>query len=146
ARLVATLPVVIGLGSIFARGQGIFDIDFAGGSSVQFRVDKPTETDTIRKIVSAVMVGEDGNPIQFTVNGVTMESSPNGTVYKVDSSFEKVDQLKDAISAAFAQEDTVNLVTYKIDISGGETKPPVAPNASSMNPPRAERLDNGTRL
>ncbi|WP_236622227.1 protein translocase subunit SecD [Novipirellula maiorica] len=142
ALVVSSLLVVIGISSIFARGQGIFDIDFAGGSSVQFRVDKPTETDTIREIVGEVMVGEDGQPIQFTVNGVTMESSPDGTVYKVDSSYEQVDQLKNAISEAFAKSESVNLVTYRIDISPTDPDAPLAPKSSSLKPSDA----NGTKL
>ncbi|TWU42326.1 protein translocase subunit SecD [Novipirellula artificiosorum] len=136
------LLVAIGVASIFARGESMFDIDFAGGSSVQFRIDQPTETDTIRQIVSTSMVDDQGQAIQYTVNGVSMDTSPDNTVYKVDSSFEKVDQLKAAIAKAFAASDSVNLVTYKIDIT------PADPNTSfnSRGIRRSEADENGVML
>ena len=117
ALAISGLLMIVGAASIFARGKTMFDIDFAGGSSVQFRLDTPTETDVVRDIVGKVMIGADDKPIQYTVNGVSMDDVPDQTVYKVDSSFEKVEQLKAAISKAFADEPSVNLVTYTIDIT-----------------------------
>ncbi|NNE00679.1 MAG: protein translocase subunit SecD [Pirellulaceae bacterium] len=113
---MSAVLICVGIASLFARGNGIFDIDFAGGSSVQFRVDKPTDSETIRNIVGKVMDTGDGNPIDFTVNGVSMDGTEQNTVYKVDSSFEEVDELKDAIQQAFAADAAVNLVSYKIAI------------------------------
>ena len=46
---LSAVLVCVGLASLFMRGGGIFDIDFAGGSSVQFQLDKPTETEVVRK-------------------------------------------------------------------------------------------------
>ena len=48
---ISAILVCVGLASLFMRGAGIFDIDFAGGSSVQFRLDKPTQTEDVRRIV-----------------------------------------------------------------------------------------------
>ena len=66
----------------------------------------------------------------------------------MDSSYEQVDQLKNAISEAFADEDTVNLVTYKIDISPADPQGAAAPNTSSLNLKSREsnEINNGTML
>jgi SecD/SecF fusion protein len=117
---LSAILVVVGIGSLFARGKGILDIDFAGGSSVQFRLDTAQETDDIRRIVETVMVDDEGNPIQFTVNGVSMEEAPENTVYKVDSSFESVEQLQAAIVKAFEAEGSVGLMTYQVNLSAAE--------------------------
>ncbi|MGB7346120.1 MAG: protein translocase subunit SecD, partial [Pirellulaceae bacterium] len=104
---LSAILVCVGIGSLFARGNGIFDIDFAGGSSVQFQLDKPTDSETVRSIVGKVMENGTADPIDFTVNGVSIEGAQDNTVYKVDSSFEEVDQLKDAIQKAFADDGSV---------------------------------------
>ena len=113
--------VLIGIASLVARGKSILDIDFAGGSSVQFRVSEKTPADKIRQIVKPEMVKDDQD-IPYTVNGVSIEGIPENTVYKVDSSFEEVNELKDAIAKAFAASPDVNLVTYKITITSPENR------------------------
>jgi len=44
--------VVIGIAALFVRGDGIFDIDFAGGSSVQFRLNNPANVEDVRSILN----------------------------------------------------------------------------------------------
>ncbi|WP_146403666.1 protein translocase subunit SecD [Planctomycetes bacterium CA13] len=134
--------MAIGIASIYARGESMFDIDFAGGSSVQFRLDKPTETDTVREIVKTTMIGEDGKPVQYTVNGVSMDEIPDNTVYKVDSSFPTVELLKTAVAEAFKAEDSVHLVTYKIDITPAD----VNESSSMRHRRRSVADDNGVML
>ncbi len=138
--ILSAILVVLGIISLFKRVQdeNIFDIDFAGGSSVQFRIDSPTQADTIREIVKPKMVNEKGEPRPYTVNGVSMDGIPEDTVYKVDSSFEKVEQMKAAIAEAFADESSVGLVTYNVSITptGG----------ASMGRPRSTNDSNGVML
>ncbi|MDE0867022.1 MAG: protein translocase subunit SecD, partial [Rubripirellula sp.] len=111
---ISGILLVVGVASLFVRGKGIFDIDFAGGSSVQFRVSSTTTTDAIRAIVKKTMVDEDKNnaKIPFTVNGVSIDGSV-GTCFKVDSSQENLGELKDAVIKAFENSD-VKLVTYSV--------------------------------
>ena len=137
--------ICIGVASLFARGNGIFDIDFAGGSSVQFRIDKATESEGIRNIVRTVMTDENGDAIDFTVNGVSMADVESDTVYKVDSSIDQVEDLKAAIQKAFEQDPSVNLVSYNVEI-----KPADAPT-SMLQQPRSKNMnrdngDNGVML
>lgn len=112
---VSAVLVCIGVASLFARGRSLLDIDFAGGSSVQFRLDQATPSDEIRDIVRPVMVA-DGEELPFTVNGVSMAGIDADTIYKVDSSFEKVNDLKAAIEKAFSDSGSTGLVTYKVSI------------------------------
>lgn len=118
ALLCSAVLLTIGIVGLYARGRSIFDIDFAGGSSVQFRLDDPTSTDKVRQIVGQALASDDPRAgIQFTVNGVSMENIPNGTVFKVDSSVDDVNQLKRAIQDGFAADGTVGMVTYQISIT-----------------------------
>ncbi len=115
----SAILVCVGVASLFARGASIFDIDFAGGSSVQFRLDGPLKTDEVRNIVKndMVRVTETGTEdVPYTVNGVTMEGVEPRTVYKVDSSFPTVEELKAAVAKSFAAAPGVKLVTYNVSI------------------------------
>ncbi|TWU60428.1 bifunctional preprotein translocase subunit SecD/SecF [Rubripirellula tenax] len=124
--MCSAVLVALGVVSLFARGESIFDIDFAGGSSVQFRLDKPTKTDAVRDIVRPEMVkvtDKGTEAVPYTVNGVTMDGVEAQTVYKVDSSFDEVDKLKAAIAKAFAADPSVKLVTYNVSITPTGAKP-----------------------
>lgn len=115
---ISTLLILVGIGSLFARGKTILDIDFAGGSSVQFRVSHSTDTQTIRDIVETGIGEQDGTKVQFTVNGVTMEKADPGTVFKVDSSLVSVDELQKRIVESFQAAPETDLVTYDVEIVG----------------------------
>ncbi len=143
---ISGVLVCIGIASLFVRGKSIFDIDFAGGSSVQFRLDQPTPADKIREIVKSEMQ-INGQDVPYTVNGVSMEGIPDDTVYKVDSSFERVEELKSAIARAFAEDSSVGLVTYNISITptgkaqaedGARLSPPSDSNGVMLTVARAQ--------
>lgn len=131
----SSVVVLIGIGAIYARGSSIFDIDFNGGSSVQFQTNAPAKTDEIRLAIQPVMKGADGSELPFTVNNVTMQSAPEGTVFKVDSSFEEVEQLQAAIVAAFEQSSDIGLVTGQAKVVQPDTmdQSSVLPNRYQPN-------------
>ncbi|TWU47768.1 protein translocase subunit SecD [Rubripirellula reticaptiva] len=142
----SAILVCIGLASLFARGESIFDIDFAGGSSVQFRLDTPTKTDEVRNIVKPEMVkvtDKGSEDVPYTVNGVTMEGVADRTVYKVDSSFETVEELKAAVAKAFKAAEGVKLVTYSVSISPGAAKTGTVKPAGNENSFFKASDDNG---
>ncbi len=120
---VSLILMVAGFAALYERGKGILDIDFAGGSSVQFRVDAPTETDEVRTIMTNAFTQDDAEPIQFTVNGVNMEGAAENTVFKVDSSVDDVDLLKKAIVDGFGREQRVGLSTYNVKITPANLAP-----------------------
>lgn len=114
--VLSAFLVIIGIASLVVRGKGILDIDFAGGSSVQFRVAETATTEAVRDIVGEGIGEQNGSPVQFTVNGVKMDGAEPGTVFKVDSSIESVDELQSRIVESFASNDSINLVTYDVTI------------------------------
>ncbi|MCA9138984.1 MAG: protein translocase subunit SecD [Planctomycetales bacterium] len=121
---ISGVLILVGIGSLVARGKSILDIDFAGGSSVQFRVASPTTTQAIRDIVDAgIGQQEDGSKVQFTVNGVTMEGADNGTVFKVDSALKSVDDLQKRIVDSFQSTAGTDLVTYHVEITTDSDTP-----------------------
>lgn len=147
---LSAILVVCGLAALFARGQSILDIDFAGGSSVQFRVDQPTEADEVRQIMNDAVASSGLESVQFTVNGVSMEGTEDGTVFKVDSSVDRVDDLKKVIQEGFAASESVGLVTYTVDITPAdlpgasqETAEPAAEATSSSDPPAPSETTTG---
>ena len=188
--------ILVGILSLTQRGRDILDIDFAGGSSVQFRLDRAMTTDEIREIVQPEMLqpfGEilvDGGKISedalseamnlaksqgidlekalvdqgtvseadlqqaksaadelpCTVNGVSMEGAEEGTIYKVDSSFRRVDDLKAAIVRAFNGSTDVNLVTYEISVEGVAEPAPVEESPAEESQSSLSTSDNGFYL
>ncbi|MEO1619021.1 MAG: protein translocase subunit SecF, partial [Planctomycetota bacterium] len=120
---ISAILIVVGIGSLVARGRTILDIDFAGGSSVQFRVSQPTETAKIRDLIKQNIGEFAGSPVQTTTNGVSMEGATDGTVFKVDSSLEKVAELQERLVKIFGEDPEIDLVTYNVAITtdGGST-------------------------
>ena len=113
--VVSLLLCTVGVASLFARGSNIFDIDFAGGSSVQFRLEQPAQTDQVRSALASSIV-KDGEPVPFTVNEVSISDVPENTVYKVDSGLEKVEDLQESITRAFANDPNLNLTTGEASV------------------------------
>ena len=126
--------MVAGVIALWARGTSIFDIDFAGGASVTFRLDTPTEADRVRELVQQALSTDPHNPIQFTLNRVEMAGVPDDTVYKVDAAITDAEEesvatpeaaeqlnavsvLKKQIQQGFAAAQGVGLVTYEVDIA-----------------------------
>ncbi|MEO1992154.1 MAG: protein translocase subunit SecD [Pirellulales bacterium] len=76
----SVLFVALGLAAAWQRGQGLFDIDFTGGTSVQvaFKPDQPLDIAEVRRAVS-------GLP-DVAVSAVTSSDAPPDTRYKIDTS------------------------------------------------------------
>ena len=74
------LFILAGLAAAWQRGQGLFDIDFTGGTSVQvaFKPDQPLDVADVREAVAALP--------DVAVSAVTGGDSPPGTRYKIDTS------------------------------------------------------------
>jgi SecD/SecF fusion protein len=80
AIVFSTLFVLAGLAAAWLRGQGLFDIDFTGGTSVQvaFKPDRPLDIAEVRKAVSVLD--------DVAVSAVTAGDAAPGTRYKIDTS------------------------------------------------------------
>ncbi|TVP98455.1 MAG: protein translocase subunit SecD [Planctomycetaceae bacterium] len=117
ALALSGLLLIAGIVALVARGGTILDIDFSGGSSVTFRLEEPVGTDAVRAVVAKSLATDDGQTTDFTVNNVTMDTARAGTVFKVDTSIESVDELKVLLGRGFEADGSLNLVTYELEIA-----------------------------
>jgi SecD/SecF fusion protein len=136
---VSGLLIAVGVGSLFWRGSDIFDIDFAGGSSVQFRVSEGAKTEKIRSVIRAYMDQEGQESIPFTVNGVSVNGVPEDTVYKIDTAQEQVNELKKLVTEAF-KGNAIELVTYSVKVTPDDL------GQSSSSPVSGGSFGNGVML
>jgi len=58
AYLISTVFILIGIGSMVAKGGLRYGIDFAGGTLIQVRFEKPVAVDRIRYALETVQMGE----------------------------------------------------------------------------------------
>jgi len=80
AILFSTAFILAGLAAAWSRGQGLFDIDFTGGTSVQveFKADQPLDIAEVRKAVAVLP--------DAAVSAVTGGDAAPNTRYKIDTS------------------------------------------------------------
>ena len=146
AVIISSVLMVAGLAAIIARGGSIFDIDFSGGSSITFRVENPTTTETVRTLIGSILTtDEKGSKIDYTVNNVSVDTAPKGTIYKVDTSIESVDDLKDLVGKGFADQTELKLVTYNVDVQPAKVRD-ASPAADEKKSSQIGPDDNGVRL
>jgi len=91
----STLFILLGLAAAQQRGQGLFDIDFTGGTSVQvaFKPDQALDIADVRKAVSALP--------DAAVSAVTSADVAPGLRYKIDTSLQDDVAVEQALRDAF---------------------------------------------
>jgi SecD/SecF fusion protein len=112
--------ILLGLAAGAQRGQGLFDIDFTGGTSVQVAL-KPDQALDIAEVRKAVAVLPD-----VAVSGVSGPDVAAGTRFKIDTSIRDDDQVERTLREVFPNR----LATYSMgfgDITStagaGKTEP-----------------------
>lgn len=113
--------ILIGMIAVYYRGGNLLDIDFTGGSSVAFTLNKPV---SLPKVRDALANTELGNK-----NLLVVERGGTGKEYTVDTSEQSVDAVKNVISKEFGNKlktysfEYRDLKTVKdADFSGVEAK------------------------
>jgi len=103
AAVASVFLITIGLVAVGLRGAQIFDIDFAGGTSVTMVLEEGTNEKGIRSRLNEAFSSErvDGSAVQYAVNRVDVEGQAADTVWKIDSSFKKADKLQDILQCEF---------------------------------------------
>src|SRR5690606_16642111 len=79
--------MVIGFAAAVVRGRQLLDIDFVGGSSVQIVLNEPIAVDQVRERVS-------GMADSVSVTEITSTAYPDDTVYRVDTSIQEDEELR----------------------------------------------------
>lgn len=134
AYLVSGSLIAIGLLATVLRGREFLDIDFNGGTSVVFSLDKTMEPDRVREIAQkAFDADERGLPIQTTLTNVEMREFDKNTVFKLDVSLKDEGQVRDRLLKGFNGENGAKLVTY--DMKSAVQDPSIgAPSAPGLAP------------
>ena len=95
----------IGGAAVFYRGQGLLDIDFTGGSSVQLAFKEGEELD-VAEVREAVASLDD-----VAVSSMTSSDSAAGSRYKIDTSVKDADLVEKTLQEAFPGR----LATYSME-------------------------------
>ncbi|MEO2001581.1 MAG: protein translocase subunit SecF, partial [Pirellulales bacterium] len=95
AVIVSLVFITIGLVAAWQRGQGIFDIDFTGGTSVQvaFKEEQGLDISSVREAVSSLP--------DVAVSSVTVGDVPANLRYKIDTSERSGDAVEEMLRTAF---------------------------------------------
>jgi SecD/SecF fusion protein len=104
----------------FARGKGLFDIDFTGGVSVQVKFDNKQKVDKVRSAL-------EGKLPDVAINNVWSKPEEEGLAFVIDTSETKMDVVKQSLADAFPGQLAHNTVTF--------TEPTVIPAAKKEAPP-----------
>ncbi|MFM9198156.1 MAG: MMPL family transporter, partial [Planctomycetia bacterium] len=129
--------ILLGLAAGAKRGQGLFDIDFTGGTSVQvaFKPDQALDIAEVRKAVAVLP--------DVAVSAVTSADAAPGTRYKIDTSVRDDDQVERTLRDVFPGR----LATYSMGF--GEITSAAAdgkPAAETVGLPTAVALDFPERI
>lgn len=114
---MSVVLILAGLTAVFIRGRDILNIDFTGGTSVTFQLDKAVDADDLRQFIKKILPeDENGKPLQFTL--VRVEKEPADTVYSMVCSIADEKYLSESMANGFATEGDAKLKTYQVNILG----------------------------
>jgi protein-export membrane protein SecD len=116
--------IALGLAAAAQRGQGLFDIDFTGGTSVQvaFKPDQTLDIAAVREAVAALP--------DAAVSAVTTADIAPGLRYKIDTSLRDDDGVEKALREAFPGK----LQTYSMGFGDVTSTVPEKPAEGDKQP------------
>ena len=107
--------IAIGLIATAIRGRQILDIDFNGGTSVVFSLDKGLSPDKVRAIANkAFDKDEQDLPIQTSLTSVDMKDFEKDSVYKLDVSIKDGKEVTSRLLKGFSGDAPARLVTFDL--------------------------------
>lgn len=132
--IASLILIAVGVAAVIERNRSLLDKDIAGGVSVVMYLKEPMrDAEVRRKLDEAVrQLREKGTRVEYTLNHMTVEGRPDGTIWKVDSSFEDVDALKSLL------DETFDLVTYSMTFQVEDGSPAQAPSGDQQPQQGAE--------
>lgn len=127
--------IVLGLVATAMRGSGILDIDFNGGTSVVFTLDKGMPVEEVRDITTKSFdKDEQGLPIQTSLTNVEMKDFAKNSVYKLDVSIKDRKEVTSRLMKGF-ENSGAKLMTFDIEV-----KPSANSSQSSVRSQSEVRL------
>jgi len=122
ASLVITLG---GLAVAVARGQGLFDIDFTGGTSVQVVFNEPQDTGSIRRALQELP--------DVAVAGVRVGDEEPGLRFNINTS-EKREVVEERLAGIFGDKLVRNRLRWEQPKAIGLTAPTPPANSQTKSP------------
>jgi len=120
----SVLITVLGLAVAFWRGQGLFDIDFTGGVSVQTLFNKSQDVADIRNKLENMPK----NFPDVTISEVSVGQQEKNVRFEVNTSNTNIEQVKEELKTVFTGKLAVNeMEVKKISLIGSaksEKEPP----------------------
>ncbi|RLS29821.1 MAG: protein translocase subunit SecD [Planctomycetota bacterium] len=120
AIVVSTLFILAGVATALQRGQGLFDIDFTGGTSVQVAF-KPGQAPDLAAVREAVGTLPDSAVSEVTIEGVSEHR------FKIDTSLRDIAQVQQMLQEVFPEK----LATYAMAFDGLAEQPAVEGGATA---------------
>jgi SecD/SecF fusion protein len=118
--MTATSAVIIAIGLVgtVIRGSTMLDIDFTGGTSVQPLLRQAANPDMLREKLDATLRPE---KIDYTLTNVQVSGGDGeyrDRVYKIDTSFDKIETLEERLKTILRDESGASLLaTYEMKFS-----------------------------
>ncbi len=130
--------IALGLIATAIRGRQILDIDFNGGTSVVFSLDKGLSPDKVRAIANqAFDKDEQDLPIQTSLTSVDMKDFEKDSVYKLDVSIKDGKEVTSRLLKGFSSDAPARLVTF--DLLVKPTADPTSPATPSATEAKATK-------
>ena len=124
AAVVSLVIIVVGMVAVVKRGEGIYAIDFLGGTSVTMQFNSPLDDrEVTRRVEAAVMdetlrsgpLKDQLDELQYSVHKVDMGGKAD-TVWRLATSFTSPDLLREFVQVAFSDDGELMLSTYQVEL------------------------------
>jgi SecD/SecF fusion protein len=134
----SVIVIVLGLGATFARGKGMFNIDFTGGTLVTIRLnDQDPEVAKLSESARANFVRQKATAAaklpDVTVESLNVGGTSSGARYNIRTTEKKIDDVKLAILEGFGSS------LARVELKAGPPKP--IPAAADPKVPGATATD-----
>lgn len=111
---ITVATTIIGLVAAFARGPGLLNIDFTGGTSVTFQTMKPVPVQEMRELTKQIFVDSEGKPIETTL--IRIDQDPKDQLYTLTTSLDDEKVLAQMLADGLAKNE-IQLTTYDAKFS-----------------------------
>ena len=148
AALLSCVLIAIGLIAVGLRLQGgqIFDIDFRGGTAVTMMLNESMNDADVREKLTELFEDEiDETSVQFNLSRISVEGQPEDRLWKLNTSLEDIDLLKDMLKRTFPLATrSMDFTNVKQSVTGDtaidpDTTPPAEPEAEpKVEEPKTE--------
>lgn len=115
--ILSVVLIAIGMAAFFARGRGVFDIDFNGGTSVIATLNSKMEMNDVREKLNKQFEGvtQDNTKATYTLTGIRgVQNVEDGCIWKIDSSLLDDKQLQSIVQKALSSDGAPGLVVHKL--------------------------------